>query len=38
MKKLMLAAMLISTALGTASGFAQVKMTRDQMMFYTSVW
>src|SRR5271165_7387474 len=38
MKKLIAAAVMISTVLGASSAFSQVKMTRDQMMFYTSDW
>jgi 4-hydroxy-4-methyl-2-oxoglutarate aldolase len=38
MKKMILAAMLAGTAFAATSAFAQVKMTRDQMMFYTSDW
>ncbi|HEV2276109.1 MAG TPA: RraA family protein [Acidobacteriaceae bacterium] len=38
MKKMILAAVMASTALGVLPAFAQVKMTREQMMFYTSDW
>src|SRR5580704_18423771 len=37
MKKAIMAAVILSTVL-TSAAFAQVKMTRDQMMFYTSDW
>lgn len=38
MKKMILAAVMASTALGALPALAQVKMTREQMMFYTSDW
>ena len=38
MRKMILAALMASTALGGWPGFAQVKMTKEQMMFYTSEW
>jgi 4-hydroxy-4-methyl-2-oxoglutarate aldolase len=38
MKKLIVAAFMVCTALGASAGFAQVKMTKEQMMFYTSDW
>ena len=38
MKKLIVAAIMACTALGASAGFAQVKMTKEQMMFYTSDW
>jgi 4-hydroxy-4-methyl-2-oxoglutarate aldolase len=38
MKKAIVAALMIGTVLGSSAAFPQVKMTRDQMMFYTSDW
>ena len=38
MKKAIVAAVMIWTAMGASTAFSQVKMTRDQMMFYTSDW
>src|ERR1700678_514762 len=38
MKKGVLAAVMVWVVLGGMAGFSQVKMTRDQMMFYTSDW
>jgi 4-hydroxy-4-methyl-2-oxoglutarate aldolase len=39
MKKMIVALLAICTVLGVSSlAFAQVKMTKDQMMFYTSDW
>ena len=38
MKKLLLSAVAVCLALGAAPAVAQVKMTREQMMFYTSDW
>jgi 4-hydroxy-4-methyl-2-oxoglutarate aldolase len=38
MKKVIVLAVIISTALGASAAFSQVKMTKDQMMFYTSDW
>ncbi|MBN9616894.1 MAG: dimethylmenaquinone methyltransferase [Acidobacteriales bacterium 59-55] len=38
MKKMILKALIACVALGTISAFAQVKMTKEQMMFYTSDW
>jgi 4-hydroxy-4-methyl-2-oxoglutarate aldolase len=38
MKKMILKALIACIALGTVSAFAQVKMTKEQMMFYTSDW
>ena len=38
MKKTMIAAVMLWTVLGASAGFSQVKMTREQMMFYTSDW
>jgi 4-hydroxy-4-methyl-2-oxoglutarate aldolase len=38
MKKVLVAAVIIWTALGASAAFSQVKMTKDQMMFYTSDW
>jgi regulator of RNase E activity RraA len=38
MKKAMVVAVLISVVSGLSSAFCQVKMTKDQMMFYTSDW
>ena len=38
MKKVLAAAVIVWTMVGAAAAFSQVKMTRDQMMFYTSDW
>src|ERR1700749_3092255 len=38
MKKLVVSAILLGLSWGTFTASAQVKMTRDQMMFYTSDW
>jgi 4-hydroxy-4-methyl-2-oxoglutarate aldolase len=38
MKKVMVAAVIVWTLLGASAAFSQVKMTKDQMMFYTSDW
>jgi regulator of RNase E activity RraA len=38
MKKIILKALIACTVLGTVSAFAQVKMTKEQIMFYTSDW
>ena len=38
MKKLIVTAVVICTLLGASSAFSQVKMTKEQMMFYTSDW
>jgi 4-hydroxy-4-methyl-2-oxoglutarate aldolase len=38
MKKLIAAVVMAWTVLGASTAFSQVKMTRDQMMFYTSDW
>jgi 4-hydroxy-4-methyl-2-oxoglutarate aldolase len=38
MKKIIVAAVMVWTVLGASAAFAQVKMTKDQMMFYTSDW
>jgi 4-hydroxy-4-methyl-2-oxoglutarate aldolase len=38
MKKLIALTGILSAVLGTVSGFAQVKQTKEQMMFYTSDW
>src|SRR5436305_14060221 len=38
MRKTTLAALAASLALGAMPAFAQVKMTKEQMMFYTSEW
>lgn len=38
MKKLLLAMLLACTVLPASSAFGQVKMTRDQILFYTSDW
>jgi 4-hydroxy-4-methyl-2-oxoglutarate aldolase len=35
---MIVAAVMVCTALGASTAFPQVKMTRDQMMFYTSDW
>jgi 4-hydroxy-4-methyl-2-oxoglutarate aldolase len=38
MKKIIVAAVMVWTVLGVSAAFSQVKMTKDQMMFYTSDW
>jgi 4-hydroxy-4-methyl-2-oxoglutarate aldolase len=38
MKKLMVTAVIAGMLLGASASFPQVKMTREQMMFYTSDW
>ena len=38
MKKIIVAAVMLWTVLGASAAFSQVKMTKDQMMFYTSDW
>jgi 4-hydroxy-4-methyl-2-oxoglutarate aldolase len=38
MKKTIVAALMIWTVLGASAAFSQVKMTKEQMMFYTSDW
>ena len=38
MKKVIAIAVMVLIALGSSTAFSQVKMTRDQMMFYTSDW
>ena len=38
MKKVIMAAVIVCTVLGASAAFAQVKMTKEQMMFYTSDW
>src|ERR1700756_5500727 len=38
MKTLLASAVIVSTMVGASAAFAQVKMTKDQMMFYTSDW
>jgi 4-hydroxy-4-methyl-2-oxoglutarate aldolase len=38
MKKIFAAALMSWTLLGASSAFSQVKMTKEQMMFYTSDW
>jgi 4-hydroxy-4-methyl-2-oxoglutarate aldolase len=38
MKKIIVAAVMFWTLLGASAAFSQVKMTKDQMMFYTSDW
>ena len=38
MKKLVVSAILLGMSLGALTASAQVKMTREQMMFYTSDW
>jgi 4-hydroxy-4-methyl-2-oxoglutarate aldolase len=38
MKKIIVAAVMAWTVLGVSAAFAQVKMTKEQMMFYTSDW
>ena len=38
MKKVIVAAVVLGTMLGSLPAFSQVKMTKEQMMFYTSDW
>src|ERR1700730_15973324 len=38
MKKVLSAAVIVCSMVGASAAFAQVKMTRDQMLFYTSDW
>jgi 4-hydroxy-4-methyl-2-oxoglutarate aldolase len=38
MKKVVLAAVMVWAMLGASAAFSQVKMTKEQMMFYTSDW
>jgi 4-hydroxy-4-methyl-2-oxoglutarate aldolase len=38
MKKIIVAAMVVWAVLGASAAFSQVKMTKEQMMFYTSDW
>jgi 4-hydroxy-4-methyl-2-oxoglutarate aldolase len=38
MKKTIVAAVMVWSLLGASAGFSQVKMTKEQMMFYTSDW
>jgi 4-hydroxy-4-methyl-2-oxoglutarate aldolase len=38
MKKLIVVSVIVWTVLGASAAFSQVKMTKDQMMFYTSDW
>ncbi len=38
MKKIIVAVMMVWTVLGASAAFSQVKMTKEQMMFYTSDW
>src|ERR1700756_1002223 len=38
MKTLLASAVIVCTMVGAAAAFSQVKMTKDQMMFYTSDW
>jgi 4-hydroxy-4-methyl-2-oxoglutarate aldolase len=38
MKKLIVAVVMVWSFLGASAGFSQVKMTKEQMMFYTSDW
>src|ERR1700684_1719951 len=38
MKKIIVATVMVWTVLGASAAFSQVKMTRDQMLFYTSDW
>ena len=38
MKKIIVAVMMVWTVLGASATFSQVKMTKEQMMFYTSDW
>jgi hypothetical protein len=36
MKKMIAAAVMVGTVLAASTAFAQVKMTKEQMLFYTS--
>ncbi len=38
MRKIIMVALITCTALGASPGFSQVKMTREQVLFYTSGW
>jgi len=38
MRKIVLVVLIASTVLGTSTVFAQVRQTREQLMFYTSEW
>ena len=38
MKKVLAVAVVVWTVVGASTAFSQVKMTKDQMMFYTSDW
>jgi len=38
MKKIIVAAVVVWAVLGASAAFSQVKMTKEQMMFYTSDW
>jgi regulator of RNase E activity RraA len=38
MKKIIVSAVMVWAVLGASAAFAQVKMTKEQMMFYTSDW
>src|SRR3984885_7959170 len=38
MKKAIVAAVILWTVVGASAAFSQEKMTRDQMMFYTTDW
>src|SRR5215831_865169 len=38
MKKIFLAVSIANIAMGSSAAFAQIKQTREQMMFYTSDW
>jgi len=38
MKKIIVAAVVVWVVLGASAAFSQVKMTKEQMMFYTSDW
>jgi 4-hydroxy-4-methyl-2-oxoglutarate aldolase len=38
MKKVVVAAVMVWAVLGASAAFSQVKMTKEQMMFYTSDW
>jgi regulator of RNase E activity RraA len=38
MKKIIVATVMVWTVLGASAAFSQVKMTKEQMMFYTSDW
>jgi 4-hydroxy-4-methyl-2-oxoglutarate aldolase len=38
MKKVVLAAVMVWAVLGASAAFSQVKMTKEQMLFYTSDW